>query len=95
MTKEIKTNKLEKRELTLDNMETVSGGEYGEHQCWFNHDGHKFEFFIDPDGCEYSAHRCRDCGREWFLKGDEEISPSEYYTTKYTVSDKPNVRVTA
>ena len=47
MTKEIKTNELEKRELTLDNMETVSGGEYGEHQCWFNHDGHKFEFFIE------------------------------------------------
>ncbi len=93
MTKEIKTNELEKSELTLDNIENVSGGEYGEHQCWFNHDGHRFDFFIDPEGFENDAYRCRDCGREWFLKDDKEISPSEYYTAKYTVSDKPTIRV--
>ena len=94
MTKEIKTNELEKRELRLDNIETVSGGEYGDHACWFNHEGHKFDFFIDPDdGLKYSAYRCSDCGWEWYEKGDNKVSPSEYYTAKNTVSDKPTIRV--
>ena len=93
MTKEIKTNELEKRELTLDNIETVSGGEYGDHACWFNHDGRKFDFFIDPDEGEYDAYRCKDCGWEWYEKNDKNVSPSEYYTAKNTVSDKPTIRV--
>ena len=42
MTKENKTNELEKRELTLDNFESVSGGVYGDGKCWFEHDGQLF-----------------------------------------------------
>ena len=81
MTKENKANELEKRELTLDNFESVSGGVYGDGKCWFSHDGQLFDCTTTPDGDEYEAYRCKDCGHEWFEKNEVEIRPSDFYTT--------------
>ena len=76
MTKEIKTNELEKRELALDNIEEASGG------CIFYHNMDLLDLVKTPDGTIYKANKCIDCGEESFWKNDEEIFPSEFYTTK-------------